>query len=51
MNLSVQDVLYICECAEFYALDDAEALKTLAEKKMRKSLDRHTILYDLQLAH
>lgn len=47
VNLSVQDVLYLCECAEFYALDDAEQLKALAERKMRKSLDKQTIVYDL----
>ena len=38
--MSVQDVLYLCECAEFYDIDDAEALKNLAERKMRKSLDK-----------
>ena len=40
VDLSVQDVLYLCECAEFYALDDAEVFKSLTERKMRKSLDR-----------
>ena len=40
VDLSVQDVLYLCECAEFYSLDDAEAFKTLTERKMRKSFDR-----------
>ena len=51
VNLSVQDVLYLCECAEFYAIDDSEVFKSLMQRKMRKSLDRQTILYDLQLAH
>lgn len=40
VNLSVHDVLYLCECAEYYALDDSEVLKTLAERKMRRSLDK-----------
>jgi len=51
VNLSVKDVLYLCECAEFYGLDDAEKFKSLTEKKMRKSFDKQTILFDLQLAH
>ena len=51
VNLAVQDVLYLCECAEYYTIDDADQFKSLTERKMRKSLDRHTILYDLQLAH
>ena len=51
VNLSVQDVLYLCECAEFYDIDDAEIFKSVTERKMHKSLDRQTILYDLQLAH
>ena len=40
VNLGVKDVLYLCECAEFYALDDADAFKTTVERKMRKSLDK-----------
>ena len=40
VNLSVQDVLYLCECAEFYQIDDIDAFKSLTERKMSKSLDK-----------
>ena len=51
INLTVKDVLYLCECAEFYGLADSEHFKAFTEKKMSESLDKQNILYDLQLAH
>ena len=50
INLRVQDALFLCECVEFYAMG-RDPLKTIAEQRMRRSLDRHTVLYDLQLAN
>ena len=50
VNLRIQDALFLCECVEFYALG-TDHLKEIAEQRMRRSLDQHSVLYDLQIAH
>jgi len=53
-SFSVKEALYLYECGEFYGLResaDCASLKTLAEGKIRQSLDRNTILTTLDLAH
>jgi hypothetical protein len=49
-NFSVQEALFLYECTEFYGLKNS-SLKMLAEGKIRKGLDKPTVLETLDLAH
>ncbi len=53
-SFSAKEALFLYECSEFYGLRDtvgSASLKTLAEGKIRQSMDKHSVLSTLDLAH